>query len=368
MNATTARGRAIATQDQSIANNVAKIEEAKQRPTAIQAMAARLQMSPVNLQNTLRQTVFKNASDAEFAALIVVANEYRLNPLLKEIFAFPAKGGGITPYVSIDGWIRIINEHPQFDGIEFEDIEDEGGNLIAIECTIHRKDRNHAIKVTEYLDECQRSTEPWQKSPRRLLRHRSIMQCGRVAFGFTGISAEDDYEIVPYAPQVDAAQARLPSRAETVRHDAETGEIIEGNADQASLDADNEALQRMDHDTGHGARDDDAPAADKPRRGRPPKNKDQTSEAARPPAANAAEAPRPPAETPSEAAGNTGGEPDYQALVYRLTSQIDDATTIMDVNSIASQASRFPDDWNTIVTDAAAARKAEIRAAEAGAK
>ena len=45
----------------------------------------------------------------------------QLNPFTKEIYAFPdSKSGGIVPMVSIDGWCRIINEHPQLDGIGFE--------------------------------------------------------------------------------------------------------------------------------------------------------------------------------------------------------------------------------------------------------
>lgn len=232
------RGQALAARDASIQQNVAKIEEAKARPTAIQAMAARLNLSPAKLQETLRQTVFREANDAEFAALIVVANEYKLNPLLKEIYAFKAKGGGIIPYVSVDGWIRIINEHPQFDGIDFNDIVSPEGEIEAIECVIFRKDRSRPIKIVEYMDECRRDTDPWRKSPKRFLRHRSIMQCGRVAFGFSGIGAEDDYEIIPYASEPINARNITPSREQgrqQIAHDPETGEVL-SEEETAELD------------------------------------------------------------------------------------------------------------------------------------
>jgi hypothetical protein len=71
----------------------------------------------------LRNTAFKNkdgVSDAQVAALMVVANEYGLNPFTKEIYAYPDQYKGIVPVVGVDGWIRIINEHPQFDGLEFD--------------------------------------------------------------------------------------------------------------------------------------------------------------------------------------------------------------------------------------------------------
>ena len=154
------RTQAIARENDSIDRNIAAIEAQKPpRASAIQAMANRLNITPSNLQRTLLDTVFKNASESEFAALIVVANEYGLNPLTKEIYAFPAKGGGIVPLVSIDGWIRICNQHPQYDGSE-QNFVYEGGKLFAVETTIYRKDRKHPIKKMEFLSECKRGTGP----------------------------------------------------------------------------------------------------------------------------------------------------------------------------------------------------------------
>ena len=194
-----ARALAVANESRSIDESQQRVMAAK-RPTALEAVASRLQIQPANLINTLRSTVFRDANDSEFAALIVVCNEYRLNPLLKEIYAFKAKGGGIMPMVSIDGWIRIMNEHPQFDGIEFDYHLDDQGNTEAIEAIIYRKDRSHPIKVIEYMVECAGNTEPWRKVPRRFLRHRALIQGARVAFGLSGIAGEGDeaeYEMQP---------------------------------------------------------------------------------------------------------------------------------------------------------------------------
>jgi hypothetical protein len=50
---------------------------------------------------------------------VLVSNQYGLNPFTKEIYAFPDQKGGIVPVVGVDGWLRIINEHPQFKSMEF---------------------------------------------------------------------------------------------------------------------------------------------------------------------------------------------------------------------------------------------------------
>ena len=259
--AQSARSRAVANSNQAIDDSQARAVAARQeqRPSALAQMATRLSISEGKLVSTLRSTVFAGCkTDEEFAALMVVANEYRLNPLTKEIYAFPAKGGGIVPMVSVDGWIRIMNEHPQFDGIEFEDIVDEKGNVTAIEATIYRKDRTRPIKTMEYLDECRRGTEPWKMMPSRMLRHKALIQCARLAFGFSGIH---DPEEVAYAT-VDGGDAtpprqqvqRLPSREELADHDEDTGEVIDQQpAKDGMTEVDEETARQLDAEQGYGS-------------------------------------------------------------------------------------------------------------------
>ena len=158
--------------------------------TLTQTLAAKLDMGDgADLIHTLKATAFKGqVSDAQMTALLVVANQYALNPWTKEIYAFPDKNNGIVPVVGVDGWSRIINSHPQFDGIEFEQ------DAHSCTCIIYRKDRSRAIKVTEWMDECRRGTGPWQSHPRRMLRHKAMIQCARLAFGFGGIYDQDEAE------------------------------------------------------------------------------------------------------------------------------------------------------------------------------
>ncbi len=69
---------------------------------------------------------------------------------------------------------------------------------------VYRKDRNHPICVTEWMDECRREpfktregreiTGPWQSHPKRMLRHKAMIQCARLAFGFAGIYDKDEAE------------------------------------------------------------------------------------------------------------------------------------------------------------------------------
>lgn len=160
----------------------------------------------------LKQTAFQSKqeiTDAQMMALLVVANQYDLNPFTKEIYAYPDKGG-IVPVVSVDGWSRIINENPEADGAEFtyseEMVEFNGHKCHAwIECSMYRKGRSHPVTVREYFDEVKRElnyANPWKSHPNRMHRHKAWIQCARLAFGFAGIYDQDEAERIVEAKKV----------------------------------------------------------------------------------------------------------------------------------------------------------------------
>lgn len=177
----------------------------KDKPSLVQRFAGRYGVDGNKLLATLRATCFNarggEVSNEQMMALLIVADQYKLNPFTKELFAFPDKGG-IVPVVSVDGWARIINENPQMDGIEFEGSSDG----LSCTCRIYRKDRKHPTTVTEYMSEVRRDTQPWKSHPRRMLRHKTLIQCARVAFGFAGIYDEDEAQNIVAASEAEEAK------------------------------------------------------------------------------------------------------------------------------------------------------------------
>lgn len=172
------------------ANSALKKEDTS--PLILQ-LAERYGMAPKTMIDTVIATVFPDgkATIPQLMMFLQVAAQYKLNPFTKEIYAFPSKGGGVIPIVPIDGWANIVNSHPQYDGVEFVD-ELAEGKIVSTTCIIYRKDRGHPTKVTEYHDECKRDTEPWKKWPKRMLRHKALIQCARVAFSLAGIYDPDE--------------------------------------------------------------------------------------------------------------------------------------------------------------------------------
>jgi phage recombination protein Bet len=198
-----------------MSNVISTEQQPKQNTKSVLAtLANRYGMEPKAFEITVKATLgLEKCNDGQFAAFLCVANEYGLNPLTKEIYAFPTKTGGIQPIVGIDGWINLANSHPMFDGMEFEDSHDSQGCLAAITCRIHRKDRRHSICVTEYMSECRSNSGPWKQFPARMLRHKATIQAIRYAFGFAGVMDPDEYDrMITVDAQVSKAVKNEPIR------------------------------------------------------------------------------------------------------------------------------------------------------------
>ncbi len=211
--------------------NIASRREPTANNSVTVYMAEKFGMDPDAFEMTVRETCSPTGRESrpltrpEFAAFLLVAKHYGLNPLTKEIYAFPNKSGGIVPVVSVDGWINLINSHPQCDGWDMEEDHAENGRLVSMTCSMYRKDRSRPVVVTEHLSECKRDTAPW-KMEHRMLRHKTLIQAGRYTFGFSGIYDEDEAEKIADhpIPQRDVTPAKpqrkapMPSDVLSVEH------------------------------------------------------------------------------------------------------------------------------------------------------
>jgi len=176
------------------------------RPSLLMRTAARYGIEEKNMLDTLKATAFRQRgrnggpppeiTNEQMVALLIVAERYDLDPFVKQIYAFPNKAGGIEPIVPIDGWIKIIQNHPQFQDWEiiYPPPEESEKNYAWVEVVIWRKDRKKPTRHIEWFTECYVNTDPWNAKPRRMLEWKTIIQCGRKAFGLSGISDPDEGE------------------------------------------------------------------------------------------------------------------------------------------------------------------------------
>ena len=165
----------------------------------IERSVTRSELTYESFVKHLTQTAFSSLcvwSESDLSRLLLAAERLELDPLNGEIYALQSNDDPTSPVllvVSVNGWARILNAHKAFDGIDFEEaaeLTDGIPNWIA--CTIHRKDRNFPTTVREYLCEVKGENGAWLTHPRRMLRHKAMVQCARVSFGLVGIYDHDE--------------------------------------------------------------------------------------------------------------------------------------------------------------------------------
>lgn len=172
-------------------------------------------MSPAAFVQALTRTALAPLvtwTQEDLELLLVACERHGLDPLGREVFMVRDSDPLTDPamvVVGVDGWSRILNSHDAFAGMQFKESSELIEGVPAwIECTLHRWDRRVPTKVREYLLEVRGTSQAWLTHPRRMLRHKSLVQCARLAFGLVGICDQDEANRVLAGRRAD--QARRP--------------------------------------------------------------------------------------------------------------------------------------------------------------
>nr|WP_298057453.1 recombinase RecT [uncultured Halomonas sp.] len=177
-----------------------------QQKSLVDKMASRYGVDSIKFWNALKTVAFRQQdgsapTDDQMLALCVVADQYGLNPMTKEIYAF-ADRGAVVPVVGVDGWVSMVTRQKDFRGVHFtysdQMVRMPGANVdghVWVECTITREGVG-PITVREYLDEVYkppgRRAGPWQSHTKRMHRHKAFVQAARMTYGFSGIYDPDE--------------------------------------------------------------------------------------------------------------------------------------------------------------------------------
>src|SRR6187399_3266933 len=93
---------------------------AQQHLSIIDTYAASRHMERAALEAVLFRSIMPDRSTKEdLIGFLQIAHRYDLDPWSKEVFCIISKGK-ITPYISIDGYAKIVNRQPEYDGCSFE--------------------------------------------------------------------------------------------------------------------------------------------------------------------------------------------------------------------------------------------------------
>lgn len=175
-----------------------------------------IKTNTVDMLATLRDTVAPGLTNSEFLLFSEMVKATGLNPVTKEIWAIKA-GGRLQVMTGINGFLKIANSHPAFDGMEVSHDWD-GKNLVSCTVKVHRKDRKFPAIATAYMAEYAKPSPIWKQMPSVMLAKCAKSLAIREAFiqELGGLYTAEEMPTTYAQP------------AEVVN--AETGEIVEVEA------------------------------------------------------------------------------------------------------------------------------------------
>jgi hypothetical protein len=172
------------TKPKTVATKKGAVKQLSPMTKALKRAAQAITMTPASLTTWFSQ--YPQLSEVSQETCLRLIAEYRLNPRTDEIDLIQFEEGRWQVFITVNGWAKLINAHPAFCGIEFSEASElEEGVPLWMGCAIYRTDRVKPIEVKEYFSEMKTEHIAWQQMPRRMLRHRAMQQCARLAFGIT---------------------------------------------------------------------------------------------------------------------------------------------------------------------------------------
>jgi len=161
---------------------------------------------------TIRRTVAEKANDDEFRMFMHIAKSYGLDPFNGEIF-FWKMNGKPTIMTSRDGYLKIADSHPSYDGLvsdvvrandvfkrERDNINHEygadRGDIIGAYALVYRKDRRYPVYVFAPFKEYNAGTRVWAKYPSAMILKVAESMALKRAFTVSGLVSREEMDVI----------------------------------------------------------------------------------------------------------------------------------------------------------------------------
>jgi phage recombination protein Bet len=160
---------------------------------------------------TIKRTVASEADTDELKMFLHVAKSYGLDPFNKEIFFWKVKGKP-TIMTSRDGYLKIADRHPQYDGLvsdvvrkndnfkrKTEGIEHEygteRGDIVGAYALVYRKDRNYPVYVFASFEEYRADTKVWYQYPSAMILKVAESMALKRSFSVSGLVSREEMDV-----------------------------------------------------------------------------------------------------------------------------------------------------------------------------
>ena len=159
---------------------------------------------------TIKNTICATATQSEFEMFLEVCKGTGLNPFLNEIWFIkiewmkwdealkkkvPAAKTNI--FAGRDGYLKIANNHPQYDGMECDVKYDETTKApISATATVYRKDRSHPATFTaRFVEYMKADSKFWKDNPSAAIQKVAEAGALKRAFAISGLLTLEEFGV-----------------------------------------------------------------------------------------------------------------------------------------------------------------------------
>lgn len=172
-----------------------------------QALAKKLESK----RNTIKNTVAKDATDDELDMFMHLAKEYNLDPFQGEIYFWKFGDKDPTIMTSRDGYLKIANQHPAFDGMDsgviypgddFKKTQDGVEHSLDISnmskqpqgayAVVYRTDREVPIRVIIPFSDYNKNNKVWNNYPSAMIQKCAESMALKRAFSVSGLVSKEE--------------------------------------------------------------------------------------------------------------------------------------------------------------------------------
>jgi phage recombination protein Bet len=157
----------------------------------------------------LRNTIAPGLTDAEFELFCETCKATGLNPITKEIWAIKA-GGRLQIMSGFNGFLKIANSHPQYDGMEVDITVDKDNKPLVAQARVYRKDRKFPSVGVALMSEFRGNTPIWQKMPSVMLSKVAKSHAIREAFSIELAGLYTPEEMPPTFDVPRLVESKIP--------------------------------------------------------------------------------------------------------------------------------------------------------------
>lgn len=160
---------------------------------------------------TIKRTVASEANTDELKMFLHVAKSYGLDPFNKEIFFWKVKGKP-TIMTSRDGYLKIADRQPQYDGLvsdvvrkndnfkrKSDGIEHEygteRGDIVGAYALVYRKDRSYPVYVFASFEEYRSDTKVWYQYPSAMILKVAESMALKRSFSVSGLVSREEMDV-----------------------------------------------------------------------------------------------------------------------------------------------------------------------------